>query len=65
MLIDDEPRPKLDAQKPRDLTRLSIEELEEHITWLKGEIVRCEEDIVRKKKVAAAAENFFKSAKTD
>lgn len=47
--------------KQRDLTVMSIEDLEEYVDVLKGEIVRAEAAIEKKHGVRAGAESFFKS----
>ena len=59
MDIEDlEPRKK--KQALRDLTTLSIQELEEYIAELKAEIARVEADIGKKSSHRGAAEAFFK-----
>ena len=62
MFVDD------DASKPRpelvigeDLSAISVEELEERITTLEGEISRLRAEIVSKRSSMASAESFFKS----
>lgn len=45
----------------KDLSRMSIEDLEEYIDELKGEIVRAEQEIAKKNKAREGAESFFKS----
>lgn len=55
---DEEPRKK----KPElvDLTKLSVEELLEHILFLESEIVRTRGEIERKTSAQRAADLFFK-----
>lgn len=50
-------RPK----KPRDLSTWNIEDLEDYIQAMEGEILRAREMIERKKGVANAANALFKS----
>ncbi len=47
--------------KPRDLTVMSIEGLEEYIDILKAEIERAESAIKKKHGARHGAESFFKS----
>lgn len=47
--------------KPRDLTVMSIEDLEEYIETLKAEIERSEKAIEKKQGARKGAESFFKS----
>lgn len=56
---DDRPAPKA-----AHLDALSIEELEEKILLLKGEIARCEELVARKKAHISAAAGLFGGSKT-
>ena len=56
---DLEPRHK--KVKPRDLTIMSIEDLEEYIETLKAEIERAERAIEKKHGARQGAETFFKS----
>ncbi len=51
---------KKDAPEPRKLDTLGIDELQEYIAWLQGEIARVEEDIKRKQSAGAKAASFFK-----
>jgi uncharacterized small protein (DUF1192 family) len=46
---------------PKDLSRMSIGDLQEYIAELKAEIVRAESFIAKKGSARASAENFFKS----
>lgn len=59
--LDEEELPKKqDAPLPRNLERLSVGELREYIDWLRGEILRAEQDIARKQAAGNAANAFFK-----
>lgn len=54
-MFEDEP-----STKPkRSLEEMSLEELASQIETLKQEIVRCEEEIVKKKSVKNAADAIF------
>ena len=59
-MFDDLPKPKTDSNFPRDLTDMSVDEIEDYIGDLKAEITRAEVDIKTKKASANAAEAFFK-----
>ena len=62
MFDDDEaPKPRLDLVIGEDLSSISVEELEERITTLEGEISRLRAEIVSKRSSMASAESFFKS----
>ena len=52
--------PRKGPAKLRDLDSLSIEELEEYIEELEGEIRRVREDIDRKQRHRAGVEGLFK-----
>ena len=56
---DLEPRTK--KVKPRDLTIMSIEDLEDYIETLKSEISRAEDAIANKKNARQGAEAVFKT----
>ena len=45
---------------PRQLTEWNLEDLEEYITNLEAEIVRCRQVIEQKKSVSSAADALFK-----
>ena len=45
---------------PRQLTKWNLEDLEEYITNLEAEIVRCRQVIEQKKSVSSAADALFK-----
>lgn len=55
---DFEPRNR--PAKPKDLSNLSIGELEEYIAGLEAEILRTREAIKAKQAVRAGADAFFK-----
>ncbi len=60
-MFDEELDPRTKKPVKKDLTLLSIEELEEYIENMKEEIVRVEQEIARKKSHReAAAASFFK-----
>ena len=56
---DLEPRTK--KAKPRDLSIMSIEDLEDYIETLKAEIIRAEDAIAKKQSARQGAESVFKS----
>jgi uncharacterized small protein (DUF1192 family) len=60
--MDDDDLPRSPAPRPasRDLTPLSIAELEAHIAELKAEIARTEATIKAKLGQRTGAESFFK-----
>lgn len=60
MIFDDD-IPNKPKNQPKNLEPMSLSDLAEYIEDLKGEIVRAEAEIVRKKAVAEAAASFFKS----
>lgn len=55
MFEENEPIP----EKPIDLERLSVEELEERIAALTAEIAACEAELDRKKSHKSAADALF------
>jgi uncharacterized small protein (DUF1192 family) len=57
--IDDD-LPRLQSPKPRDLTKLSIEELKAYIAGLKAEIERARAQIAASESTRSAAEALFK-----
>jgi uncharacterized small protein (DUF1192 family) len=60
-LFDEElPKRKTELVIGEDLSRLSIEELQERIATLKGEIARVEEALDHKRASQGAAEAVFK-----
>ncbi|WP_114394558.1 DUF1192 domain-containing protein [Oleisolibacter albus] len=61
MAIDlDELLPRKEKPKPRDLSLLSIGELEEYIAAMEAEILRVRETIAAKQTSRASAEAWFK-----
>ncbi|QJE74761.1 DUF1192 domain-containing protein [Aerophototrophica crusticola] len=52
--------PRNQKPKPRDLSALSVGELEEYIAAMEAEIARVRETIRAKRDVRGAAEAFFK-----
>lgn len=56
----DDLMPRNQKPKPRDLSNLSIGELEEYIAAMEAEIARVREVIRTKRDVRGAAESFFK-----
>ena len=46
--------------KPRDLSIMSIEDLEEYIETLQAEIIRSEDAIAKKRSAREGAESVFK-----
>ncbi|MEO1200551.1 MAG: DUF1192 domain-containing protein [Pseudomonadota bacterium] len=62
MFDDDQPKITLTGHEVgMDLAALSIEELDERIALLEGEIARLREEITRKSASRAAADSVFKS----
>jgi uncharacterized small protein (DUF1192 family) len=58
---DDRPRKKITHEIGQDLSLLSVEELNERIALLNGEIARLEEAMTKKRASKNAANAFFKS----
>ncbi|EJW12932.1 Uncharacterized protein DUF1192 [Rhodovulum sp. PH10] len=58
---DDRPKTRLAHEIGQDLSVLSIEELEERIALLNGEVARLEAMRDRKRASRSAADQFFKS----
>jgi len=58
---DDDVNPRTKTTKPRDLSIMSIEDLEEYIETLKSEIERADAAIKSKKVARQGAESVFKS----
>ena len=56
----DDLEPLKKKTQPRNLDPMSVDELREYITILKGEIARVEEKIKAKQSHASAAAMFFK-----
>lgn len=61
MFEDELPVKKGSGEFPRNLENMSVAELEEYISDLKGEIQRAEGDITKKKASQDAAAAIFKS----
>jgi uncharacterized small protein (DUF1192 family) len=61
MIFDDDTDPKTKKPKPRALDNLSVPELRDYITQMKGEIARVEAEILKKEKHKAAADALFKT----
>ena len=57
---EDMPKRKNDLVVGEDLSKLSIDELEERIALLRGEIGRVEEALVAKRASIGLADSFFK-----
>ena len=53
--------PRKQPAKPRDLTTLSVEELEDYIARMEAEIARVRAAIAAKRTQRSAADSFFKS----
>ena len=60
MFDDDLPKPKT-AEFPRNMTEMSVSELEDYIADLRAEIAKAEADIAKKKASADAAASVFKT----
>jgi uncharacterized small protein (DUF1192 family) len=58
---DDRPRKKISHEIGQDLSLLSLEELNERIALLSGEIDRLEAAATKKRASKDAANSFFKS----
>ena len=60
-IVDDEDDlPRKTGWQPKDLTALSIDQLEDYISVLEGEIARVRADITAKRSNLGAAEAAFK-----
>jgi uncharacterized small protein (DUF1192 family) len=57
---DEDLDPKRKTPKKKDLTPLSIDELEAYIADMEGEILRVREAIAAKRKQRGGAESLFK-----
>lgn len=60
-MLEEDMLPQKQAAKLKNLTDMSIAELEQYIEDMKAEIKRVEADILKKKAVRDAASNLFKS----
>jgi uncharacterized small protein (DUF1192 family) len=58
---DDRPRKKITHEIGQDLSLLSVEELNERIALLTGEIARLQEAAAKKRASKDAANSFFKT----
>ena len=52
--------PRRQPAKPRDLTPMSVAELEAYILGLEGEIARARDEIAAKRRQRGGAESLFK-----
>lgn len=57
---DEDDLPKKSDWQPKNLEALSIDQLEDYISVLEGEIARVRADIVAKQSDLSAAESIFK-----
>lgn len=60
-MLEEDLMPQKQPGKLKDLTNMSIAELEQYIEDMKAEIKRVEADIAKKKAVRDAASSIFKS----
>ncbi len=60
-MLEEDMLPQKQAAKLKNLTDMSIAELEQYIEDMKAEIKRVEADIAKKKAVRDAASSLFKS----
>jgi uncharacterized small protein (DUF1192 family) len=60
-MLEEDMLPQKQPAKLKNLTDMSIAELEQYIEDMKTEIKRVEENIAKKKAVMAAASGLFKS----
>ncbi len=60
-MLEEDMLPQKQAAKLKNLTDMSIAELEQYIEDMKDEIKRVEADIAKKKAVRDAASSLFKS----
>lgn len=61
MFLDDDLDQKTGQAKPRDLTNMSVEELQDYKKGLKEEILRVTQDIDKKQAHKASIDALFKS----
>jgi uncharacterized small protein (DUF1192 family) len=59
-MFDDDLEPRAKKPKPKDLSLLSVQDLEEYIAALEHEVVRAKEEIARRQKQKTGAEALFK-----
>ena len=60
-MLEEDMLPQKQRAKLKNLTDMSVAELEQYIEDMKAEIKRVEENIARKKAVMNAASSLFKS----
>lgn len=60
-MLEEDMLPQKQTAKLKNLTDMSIAELEQYIEDMKAEIKRVEADIAKKKAVMSAASGLFKS----
>lgn len=60
-MLEEDMLPQKQTAKLKNLTDMSIAELEQYIEDMKTEIIRVEADIVKKRAVKDAAASLFKS----
>jgi uncharacterized small protein (DUF1192 family) len=60
-MFDDDLEPRKQKKQPRDLEKMSVDELEEYVVELSAEIERVNEEIKKKKMHAEAASSIFKT----
>ena len=60
-MLEEDMLPQKQSAKLKNLTDMSIAELEQYIEDMKAEIKRVEENIAKKKAVMNAASSLFKS----
>ena len=60
---EDDPRPGKGPARLRDLSELSVGELEEYIAELEAEIARVRQDIARKNRHREGVEGLFKTGR--
>lgn len=60
-MFDDDDIPLKKTAKVKDLTDMSISELEEYIAVMRDEIIRVEADIAKKKAHQESLDSFFKT----
>jgi uncharacterized small protein (DUF1192 family) len=59
-MFDDDLEPRTKTPKPKDLSLLSVADLEEYIGALEAEIVRAQGEIAARNKQKSGAEAIFK-----
>jgi uncharacterized small protein (DUF1192 family) len=60
-MLEEDMLPQKQSAKLKNLTDMSVSELEQYIEDMKAEIKRVEENIAKKKAVMNAASSLFKS----